>query len=422
MENQRLKVLVIAHEFSPAQGSECAVGWNIITRLTRHHDLTVLYASKYTPAIHDYFQNSGTFRGLKCIPVDRPLIARMFFLINSLFKKIGPIGLPVIYYMGYKFWQKAAYRAAQREHVTSNFDVAHQLTQISFREPGYLWKLGIPFFWGPTGGTATLPDKFFSLISRQSRYLERIRSVSNYFQFNFSRRIHQAIRNAAVIYTYAHEDATQFRKRSEGQVKIMLDVGTYDRLNNPDDSIKDRSVIRGIWCGQLSYRKALSILLEALALSEITRDKIKFQIIGSGPQEESLHSLAEDLGLRNIEWITNVTHEEIFELMGKADIFVHTSLREATSSVIPEALSMGLPIICHDANGMSIAVNETCGIKIPLVSPDESIKGFHNAIRQLILDRDFLEDLKAGAKKRSPEISWDVMAETIAKDYLAVLK
>jgi hypothetical protein len=27
----RLRVLVSSHEFSPDQGSECAVGWNIVT-------------------------------------------------------------------------------------------------------------------------------------------------------------------------------------------------------------------------------------------------------------------------------------------------------------------------------------------------------------------------------------------------------
>jgi hypothetical protein len=27
------------------------------------------------------------------------------------------------------------------------------LNMIGYREPGYLWKLNVPFVWGPMGGT-----------------------------------------------------------------------------------------------------------------------------------------------------------------------------------------------------------------------------------------------------------------------------
>ena len=136
MKTQRLKILIVAHEFSPEQGSECAVGWNIVTRLSEFHDITVLYASIYAPALIRYFQNSGEIQGLTCINIERSFITRVLFSFNSLFKKLGPIGLPLVYYIGYKFWQKSAYKAAKQLHKINNFDIAHQLTQVSFREPG----------------------------------------------------------------------------------------------------------------------------------------------------------------------------------------------------------------------------------------------------------------------------------------------
>jgi glycosyltransferase involved in cell wall biosynthesis len=106
--------------------------------------------------------------------------------------------------------------------------------------------------------------------------------------------------------------------------------------------------------------------------------------------------------------------------MKSADFFIHTSYREATSNVIPEALSMGLPVICHDANGMSIAINDTCGIKIPLVSFDQSVTGFQKAIQQLLSDPNYLEQLKKGTSARTGAISWDAMAATMAQDYLKI--
>lgn len=200
----------------------------------------------------------------------------------------------------------------------------------------------------------------------------------------------------------------------------MTDVGTYARAAISNGLSNDENFLKGIWCGRLSDFKAPALLLRALATSELTRKKIKFTIIGTGALEQSMIDLAKELKLENIEWIKEVEHSMVFELMAKADFFVHTSIQEATSSVITEALTMGLPVICHDAFGMSVAINDTCGIKIPFVSPEVSVKGFHDAMESLILNNNLLKDLKRGAYKRSAEISWDVMAETIANDYTTV--
>ena len=66
--------------------------------------------------------------------------------------------------------------------------------------------------------------------------------------------------------------------------------------------------------------------------------------------------------------------------MSRAHVLLHTSLAEATSTVILEALARGLPVVCHDACGMRIAVDDRCGIKVPLIDPNTSIKGFSRAI------------------------------------------
>ncbi len=424
MIGQRLRVLIIAHEFSPYRGSECAVGWNIVTRLAAHHDVTVLYASgsqprpnSYVEAVNEYFLEVSRIPGFSLINIDQPAFTRCTAYVNSLFSGLGPIGLPFLYYIGYNGWQKAAFKKAVSLHKKNPFEIVHQLTQISFREPGYMWKLGIPFFWGPTGGTALLPWDFFKTLPFAYKLMEGMRFISNSYQSHFVPRIKKANCKAAVIYTYSSEDEKYLRKRAAGKIKQMLDVGTTLQLNiskyHPDNS----STLTGVWCGQLTYRKAPDILLNALAWDELTKEHVRIKIIGTGPLEQSMHNLASALKLNNIEWIRKIPHNEVFEIMEHADFLVHTSLREATSSVIPEALSMGLPVICHDVNGMSAAVNETCGIKIALKSPKESITGFHNAIKLLMSDKDTLNKLKTGALKRAFDITWDNMARTIADDY-----
>jgi hypothetical protein len=141
----RLKVLISAHEFSPVQGSECSEGWNLVTRLAEYHNVTVLYPSgcqfesnSYLKAINNYFSTNNPVYGLVLINIDQPPVTKLIARLNSVFLKSGSIGLPFLYFLGYKFWQKAAYIEAKKLHKINNFDIAHQLTQITFREPGYL--------------------------------------------------------------------------------------------------------------------------------------------------------------------------------------------------------------------------------------------------------------------------------------------
>jgi|WetSurMetagenome_2_1015567.scaffolds.fasta_scaffold06210_5 glycosyltransferase involved in cell wall biosynthesis len=426
---RRLKVLICAHELSPNQGSECAEGWNIVTRLAQFHDVTVLYASgsqfkpvSYYEAVNNYFKANDNINGLTFINIDQPGITKLIARLNSFFLPRSSIGLPFLYFLGYKFWQHTAYKEAILLHNKIHFDIAHQLTQITFREPGYLWKLRIPFIWGPTGGLSSLSRDFRKILSFRSRIFENIRSFINLYQFNFVPRIRQANITASLIYAFSKEDAFQFQQRALGNVKLLLDAGTYVQ---PNIKIVDKdpgTELVGVWCGQLIERKAPVVLLKALAKLKTIDAKIKIKIIGSGPLKFFLHTMAEKLDLSNIEWIDSVSHDDIFKIMRDADFFIHTSFREATSNVIPEAISVGLPVICHDINGMSIAITEKCGIKIPLISPEKSVQGFSDAMLLLLNDPVELTKLKIGALERSKELSWEVMAESIANDYLNIVK
>ncbi len=429
MENKRLHVLVIAHELSPRNGSECAEGWNIVIRLAKFHNVTVFYASgshdnlsSYLNDVNDYIAANGKVEGLTFVNIDQPQSTKFIISLNKPFRKFIPAtGLPLLYFLAYRYWQKAAFNKAKQFHKKEKFDIVHQLTQITFREPGLTWKLNVPFFWGPTGGTKSFPKEFNNLLSVKSRIQERIRIFSNFCQVNFSQRVSKANKMASVIYTYSDADAAYLNKKATGKVKLMLDAGTINHPEVIDIPGNKSSVIKAIWCGQLIERKAAVLLLKAVALSKITREEITFQIIGSGPQESELKDLCKFLGLNNIEWIRNVDRAAVFKMMKEADFFVHTSLREGTPHVIPEALSVGLPVICHDAFGMGIAINDSCGIKVPLKSPEVSINGFHGAMVKLVTDKKLLGELKTGALKRSIEITWDKMAETIANDYSAVI-
>ena len=44
------------------------------------------------------------------------------------------------------------YKFVKGREFNFEIDLIHQLTSISFREPGFLWRLDKPFVWGPISG------------------------------------------------------------------------------------------------------------------------------------------------------------------------------------------------------------------------------------------------------------------------------
>ena len=56
------------------------------------------------------------------------------------------------------------------------------------------------------------------------------------------------------------------------------------------------------------------------------------------------------------------------------DLFFFTSVSEDTSTVVLEAISSQLPILCFDTCGFGYVINEKVGIKIPLTNPKQSVK------------------------------------------------
>ena len=72
-----------------------------------------------------------------------------------------------------------------------------------------------------------------------------------------------------------------------------------------------------------------------------------------------------------------------------------------------EALVGGLPVLCHDACGMGVAVDDASGLKVPLRDPRTSIAGFRAALMRLLNEPALLETLSQGAMKRAQELNWE---------------
>lgn len=407
--SSRRRVALVCYACHPHRGSEHGVGWAWARELSKYLDTWVICKDKDGDgSLRGILEAKGSLPGLRLHHVPRSRLERA---IKS---------VPVLRNLAYSLWQRRAFRELAALHAQVGFDLAHQITFCSFREPGYLHRLGIPFVWGPIGGVQNYPWRFLSRAGVQGCLREGLRSLVNLAQFRYAPRVRKAVRSAAAL--VAANSLTRRRLSRVHRVEAvqLLDVGT-DALRAVSRPERGRdSALRVLWVGVLEHHKALHLLLGALA--QVQAMNFQLRVVGDGHLRSRWRRLARVAGIEaRCEWIGWLPHESLWEHYRWADVFVFTSLRDTCGSVILEAMSAGAPVVCLDHQGAGDVVTAECGLKIPVSAPAEVIQRLSEILWRLSEDRARLAQLSAGALGRSREFLWAVKAQSMLRIYESAL-
>lgn len=406
--NRHLKVLVSAYTCSPYQGSEPGVGWGFVYELAKYHDLWVIVEEeKYRAELERYLTEHPAF-GQR---------VRFYFLRkqrNRTLRKLWPPS----YYWYYRRWHQDALALAQRLHAEIGFDLAHQLTMVGFREPGYLWQLGIPFVWGPVGGMGLFPWRFLSKVGLYGALYYLGYNLYNLAQMRCMRRPRLAARAAgAGLIAATPENRTGAMVYWGHPSTLISEVGLP---REPVTQITARAgdePLRLVWSGQHTPGKALNLGLEALAAVPASVPW-ELHVLGKGRRTAIWRRLAERLGIvercRFHGWLAR---DKALAVMVRAHAMLITSLRDLTSTVTIEALALGLPVVCLDHCGFAHVVNDTCGIKVPVTTPRRAIAGLAAAIESLAQDEAGRQRLALGARARARDFTWERKIEQLNRIY-----
>jgi len=411
----KYRILISAYAVSPIRGSECAVGWQICKRLGQYHDIVVLHVEKtpsgnpYAQEINEWERENKKIPGVTFVSVPMPKYTRFFTLLHD-------YGFWPAYYWGYKAWQKEAFQKATQLHLDKPFTLTHQLTMIGFREPGYLWQLDIPFVWGPIGGLVQIPKSFIKERGYFFRFTQYAKNFINDYQRKHSLRPIKAAQKATKIWVVEREGKKIMEEIWGVSPGLMIETGSTINESQQTTVNKSDKSLQLVWSGLINFRKYLPILIKAISL--IKDLPITLTIVGDGPEKLRCKQLAKELKINNrIVWKGWLSFEEAVACVEKSDLFVLTSIKEGTPHVIIEALSFGVPVLCHDTCGMSTVITEHCGIKIPLIDPNTSVVEFSKAISTLHHNRSLLKKLSAGSLNRASELTWDIKAKEFAQAY-----
>jgi glycosyltransferase involved in cell wall biosynthesis len=410
-------VLISAYACNPLQGSEEAVGWNWVKTAAQRHRVTVLTAAYHAHDIRSVCDPDANPRFV-FVP-HRP----WHYQPTPAWKAIeNSIAKPIMNF-AYVAWQYDAFVAARKLAALEHFNLVHQLTYVGFRFPGHLWKLGLPFVWGPVGGLENTAWKLLPAMGAGGAAYYAARNLINSIQRRSLRSPRIAARAAGEGLIAATEGiATEMRSLYGVEATVISEVVApieYSPFEAPIRTVD--KPLRIVWSGLHLAGKALNLLLEALARVP-TQAAVELHILGDGPMRVSWQALASRLGVSNrCVWHGRVSREQALALMRMAHLLAITSLKDLTSTVLLEGLTLGLPVICPDHCGFSDVVKEGCGIKVDVDSREQLVTGFAHAIVRLESDERLRRSMGQAALMRARDFSGEMLSEKLEKVYMAVL-
>ncbi|KAI0407844.1 glycosyltransferase family 4 protein [Xylaria palmicola] len=104
---------------------------------------------------------------------------------------------------------------------------------------------------------------------------------------------------------------------------------------------------------RLFYNKGTDLLTAAIPRILENHPNTRFIIAGAGPKAIDLQQMIEQNVLQDkVEMLGPVRHENVREIMVRGHIYLHPSLTEAFGTVIVEAASCGLYVVCTAVGGI----------------------------------------------------------------------
>lgn len=410
-----LKVLINAYACSPGMGSEPGMAWNWVVNLAKFCEL--------------YIITEGEFR--EKIETVVPTLKQgenMHFYYNPVSDEIRRMCWNQgdrRFYKYYRQWQWKTYLMAKDICEKERIDVLHQLNMIGFREPGYLWKLsnenGVPFVWGPIGGLKQFPTAYLKGAGLKMQLFMRLKNFLNIWQLKHEKRVDEALRTAKLLISSIPDSYRALKKYKGVESMVIPETGCF--LSDDISMARfDDEEFHIMWVGKFDFRKQLPLALQAVALAK--NPKLKFDVYGSGSvgQVEMAKGIAEELEVsQQVIWHGNQKNDVVMEAMRKAQLFFFTSVNEDTSTVVLEAVSNRLPVVCFDACGMSAVIDDSVGRKIALSHPSLSAHDFARILNELEENRVLLKQLSENCKQRQMELSWEMKARKVVEEYKKII-
>lgn len=404
----RINVLINAYAVSPNWGSEQGVGWNWVINLARHCNVFVITEGQWRSEIEE---------ALLSLP-QRDNIHFYYNPVSERVRKMCWNQGDWRFYIHYRQWQRQVCHIAREICRKEDIKITHQLNMTGFREPGLLWKIdGAKHIWGPIGSMASIPDAILAELPLGLRIKQTVKKIITSYQVNHG-AVKRAIMHCDSLVAASYETKRIILEKYDRTATVIGETGLIQNSGHHHEECTDRP-IELLWVGRFIPTKKLSIALESLAAVDNTHN-FRLHIIGEGTPKENLQyrELAKNLGIADIcTFYGRQPNDFVQKMMREKDLFIFTSIHEGNPHVILESIANNLPIICFDICGQGSTVDSSIGIKVPIPTLDEGVKGFVEKLNHIDRNRHLLQQFSANCTQKQQELSWDRKAEQMYEIY-----
>lgn len=396
-----LKLLLITQGCDGTDVGESWVAYQWARRLAERHEVTVLTYHKRSrdPA-------GPQLPGARVIEWTEPRGLGRAERLNSLLK---PGYLP--YYLRARRWIQRALAQGER------FDLAHQPVPVAMRYPSPVAGLGIPFVIGPVGGSLESPPGFAE--EDTAPWYVGLRRLDHWRVRHdpLLRRTYERADCVLGIAPYVGDFLSPVAVR---RFEILFESG-IDRMPDAIDRTGRYGEVRLLFVGRLIRTKGARDAIRALSL---VRDlPVVLDIVGAGFDRAACEALAVQLNVADrVRFAGQVARGQVENFYADADIFLFPSYREPGGNAPFEAMSHGLPMIVSDLGGPGAVVDDTCGMRIHPVSPEQYAIDIAAAVRALVRDPARRLALGQGARQRASAIGlWENKIGQMEAIYASIL-
>lgn len=384
-----LKLLLIAPTCDRNDVGEAWVAYQWARRLADRHEVTLLtYHKRGSSPV------SSQLTGCRVIEWAEPPGLGRAERLNSMLKP-G--------YLPFYFWARRWIRRAQARG--ERFDLAYQPVPVAMRYPSPAAGLGIPFIMGPVGGSLQSPPGFDAGEDTAPWYvgLRRLDGL-RIRRDPLLRRTYEQASCVLGIAPYVKDFLSTLAVR---RFEVMSETGIDELAAPVDRAGRVGQPVRLLFVGRLVRTKGARDAIRALG--QVRDLPVTLDVVGDGFDRAACEAVTAELQLAGrVTFHGWLPREQVSGLYQAADAFVFPSYREPGGNVVFEAMAHGLPLIVSDIGGPGNVVDDSCGIRIHPVSPDQYVRDLAAAIARLAGDADLRAALGEGSRRRAAGVAlWD---------------
>ncbi|MBE9140098.1 glycosyltransferase [Nodosilinea sp. LEGE 07088] len=406
-----MKILISAYACEPGRGTELGVGWNTVREVARYHEVWVLTRPDDGREAIDAELEQNPVPNLHFVYFTLPIWGGGW--------KWGQGAFQVHYYL----WQIQAYFVAQKLHREIGFDVVHHVTFVKYSTPSFLALLPIPFIFGPVGGGETAPEPFHQDFSLKAKMYEFLRDLTRWLgEVDPFTRL--TVRRSALVWATTEDTARRLEAMGGKNVQILSQVGLLSEeveqigQFSPSDPVS----LRFLSVGRFLHWKGFHLGLQAFSKADLPPGT-EYWLIGKGPEEAVLRSMAVELGIASqVKFFNEMPRTDLIHKLGTCLALVHPSLHDSGAFVCLEAMAAGRPVICLDLGGPAVQVTEETGFKVLATNPEQAIESMARAMEQLAIDPELRSRLgTAGQNRVNEKFNWKTKGKFLVEVYETII-